>query len=443
MIARLGLASTLAFALTAAAYADDWPNWRGPASTGVSSETGLPATWSDTQNIAWKAPIRGLGISSPIVWGARIFVTSQLGRGAARPGPRLYQAGDAAAEGETPLGATVGGAEADSGVAFLVTAFDRASGQRLWESQIEAMGPQQQVHEKHNLATPSPVTDGERIYAWFGTGQLVALDMNGRIVWQRHLGMEYSPFDIGWGHSSSPILHGDTLILLCYHTQASYLLGLAARTGEVRWKADREGGVISYSTPLVATAGSALELIVNSSQGLSGHDPATGEMLWQIEEANSYPIPVSVEHEGIVYASRGYRSGPYLALRPGGRGDVADSHVVWRVGTGAPYVSSILYYEGLIYMVGDVGVITVADAETGERVWQERVGGVFSASPVAGDGKVYLLSEGGETVVLAAGRSPRILARNKLTARQLASPAIAEGLLFIRSDDVLFAISTR
>jgi len=439
---RLGWAGSLIILLASAVYGNDWPNWRGPSASGVSPETGLPDRWSSTENIAWKAPVRGLGISSPIVWGDRVFVTSQLGRGVVQPGPRLFQAGDAGAAGETPLGrgGAAGAAGAGGGVSFLVTAFDRASGRRLWESQVESRGQLHEVHEKHNLATPSPVTDGERVYAWFGTGQIAALDMTGKIVWQRHLGAEYSPFEIGWGHSSSPILYRDTVILLCYHTRSSYLLALDARTGQVRWKSDRENGVFSYSTPFVATAGGSAELVVNSSKGMSGHNPANGELLWEIEEDNRFPIPVAVQHDGIIYTSRGYRSGPFLAIRPGGKGNVANSHVLWRVPTGAPYVSSLVYYDGLIYMVGDVGVVTVSDAKTGERVWQERIGGVFSASPVAADGKIYLLSEGGETVVLAAGRTPRVLARNKLDARQLASPAISGGRLFIRSDDALFAI---
>ena len=440
---KLGWVGTLMVLLASSVYADNWPNWRGPSGTGVSPETGLPARWSSTENIAWKAPVRGLGISSPIVWGDRVFVTSQVGRGVVQPGPRLFQAGDAVAAGETPLGsagAAAGPSAISSGVSFLVSAYDRASGRRLWESQIESRGQLHEVHEKHNLATPSPVTDGERVYAWFGTGQIAALDMTGKIVWQRNLSAEYAPFEIGWGHSSSPVLYRDTLILLCYHTRSSYLLGLDARTGQVRWKSDRENGVFSYSTPFVAAAGASAELVVNSSKGLSGHNPANGALLWEIEEASRFPIPVAVQHEGVIYTSRGYRSGPFLAIRPGGRGNVAGSHVIWRVPTGAPYVSSVIYYDGLIYMVGDVGVVTVTDAKTGERVWQERIGGVFSASPVAGDGKIYLLSEGGETVVLAAGRTPRILARNKLDARQLASPAISGGQLFIRSDDALFAI---
>lgn len=440
---RLGWVGTLIVLLASSVYADNWPNWRGPSATGVSPETGLPARWSNTENIAWKAPVRGLGISSPIVWGDRVFVTSQVGRGVVQPGPRLFQAGDSVAAGETPLGsagAAAGPSATSSGVSFLVSAYDRASGRRLWESQIESRGQLHEVHEKHNLATPSPVTDGERVYAWFGTGQIAALDMTGKIVWQRNLSAEYAPFEIGWGHSSSPVLYRDTVILLCYHTRSSYLLGLDARTGQVRWKSDRENGVFSYSTPFVAAAGASAELVVNSSEGLSGHNPANGALLWEIEEASRFPIPVAVQHEGVIYTSRGYRSGPFFAIRPGGRGNVSGSHVIWRVPTGAPYVSSVIYYDGLIYMVGDVGVVTVTDAKTGQRVWQERIGGVFSASPVAGDGKIYLLSEGGETVVLAAGRTPRILERNKLDARQLASPAISGGQLFIRSDNALFAI---
>src|SRR4029434_8619416 len=155
---------------------------------------------------------------------------------------------------------------------------------------------------------------------------------------------------------------------------------------------------------------------------------------------NRFPIPTPTQHEGIIYMSRGYRGSPFMAVRPGGEGNVASSHVPWKVPTGAPYISSLVYYDGLIYMTGDVGVLTVTDAKTGERVYQERVGGVYTASPVAADGKVYLLSEDGETIVVAAGRTPRVLSRNRLNARQLASPAISGGRLFIRSDDVVYAI---
>jgi outer membrane protein assembly factor BamB len=408
----------------------------------VSQEQGLPTQWSDSENVAWKAPVRGLGISSPIVWGDRVFVTSQIGSGESRPGPRLYQEGDASAAGERRLGngtSALGGA-ANRGVTFLVTAFERRSGRKLWEYELPAEGDLTSVHEKHNLASSSPVTDGERVYAWFGTGQIAALDMTGKLAWKRNLAAEYGPFDINWGHGSSPAVYKDTVILVCYHPGASYLLGLDAKTGANRWKADQPEGLISYSTPMVIETEGAAEVVVNSSEGISGHSIATGERLWHVPGTSRFPIPSPLQQDGLIYTSRGYRSSPYMAIRPGGRGNVADSHVVWRSGSGGPYVSSLVLYDGLIYMAGDVGVVTAADARTGQRVWQERVGGVFTASPVAADGKIYLLSEGGETVVLAAGRAPRILSRNKLDARQLASPAISGGQLFIRTDDALFAV---
>ena len=425
--------------LVATVHADDWPHWRGPSASGVSSETGLPAEWSDTRGVAWKAQIRGVGISSPIVSGNQVFVTSQLGRGVARPGPRLFQSGDARTAGEVPLSE---GAPPDArgGTVFLVSAFDRVSGQRLWEHELPAEGALPPVHEKHNLATPSPVTDGTRVYAWFGTGQIIALDRSGKRLWTRNLAAEYGPFQITWGHSSSPTVYRDTVILICYHERTSYLLALDARTGANRWKVDRPAGTISYSTPLVVETGEGAELIVNSSAGVSGHDPSTGRQLWHFQETNRYPVPMPLQHDGVIYTSRGYRSSPFMAIRPGGTGEIADSHVLWRVPSGGPYVSSLVHYDGLIYMIGDVGVLTVTDAKTGERMFQERLGGVYSASPVAADGKIYFLSENGETVVLAAGRTPHVLARNRLSARQLASPAIAGGRLFIRSDDTLYAI---
>ena len=422
------------------AYAENWPHWRGPASTGVSTETALPERWSDTENVAWKAPVRGLGISSPIVWGDQVFVTSQIGRSARRAGnhPTLVQGGNPSEAGERALG---GGTAPIAGkVSFLVTALSRVDGRKLWEYELPAEGQLAEVHDKHNLASSSPVTDGRRVYAWFGTGQIVSLDMTGKLVWSRHLGREYAPFDINWGHSSSPTIFNDSLILICYHDTDSYLLNLDSASGKTKWRVDRGGTFNSYSTPLVVPSGGTHELIVNSSEGLSGHNATTGELLWHIQETNRFPIPMAVFHDGTIYTSRGYRSGPYMAIRPGGKGDVSKSHVTWRVDTGAPYVSSLVHYNGLLYMAGDVGVLSAIDAKSGNRVWQERTGGVFTASPVAADGKIYLLSEDGQTIVLAAGPMPRVLARNRLNARQLASPAISGGRIFIRTDDAVIAI---
>jgi outer membrane protein assembly factor BamB len=430
----LGVSALFRATLTA----EDWPQWRGPSASGVSPERGLPTRWSETENIAWKARIRGLGISSPIVSRDLVFVTSQAGTGEVRSGPRLVQGGNPAEAGERALGA--GPTAGDGKVVFLVSAFDRLNGRQRWEYELPAEGALPAVHEKHNLASSSPVTDGERVYAWFGTGQIAAIDTAGKLVWKKHLGAEYGPFVINWGHGSSPVVHNGQLILLCYHEKASYLLALDARTGALRWKQDAPAGVTSYSTPLVVDAGGRIEVVVNSSVGISGHDFTTGARVWHFDEDNRFPIPTPVAHDGVIYMSRGYRSSPFMAIRAGGSGNIADTRVVWRVPSGAPYISSPVHYEGLLYMTGDVGVLTLSDAKTGERVYQERIGGVYTASPVAADGKVYLVSEDGETVVLSAGRKPAVLARNTLSARQLASPAIAGGRLFIRADDALYAI---
>jgi outer membrane protein assembly factor BamB len=434
---------TCAVAFGCAVLEADWPQWRGPSGTGVAPDKNLPVQWSATENVAWKAPIAGLGVSTPIVSGNRVFVTSQMGAGPLNPGnhPRLVQGADAAAAGEVALGGQARGPDvtADRTI-FVVEAFNRTDGKRLWEYRLDADGPLQGVHEKHNLTTPSPATDGQMVYAWFGTGQLVALDMNGKLVWQRHLGKEIAPFDINWGHTSSPVVYQDTLILLCDHTLASYLLAVDKKTGKDRWKADRGKGRASYSTPLVIQTASGPELIVNSSARVDAYDPRNGTFLWHVGTDNRFPIPMPVFHDGVVYMSRGYRSGPYMAVRPGGRGDVTASHVNWLSATGAPYVSSLVYDQGLLYMANDVGVLAAAEATTGKKIWQERLGGVFSASPVAADGKIYFVSENGETIVLKSGPKPEVLARNNLGERQLASLGVSNGQLFIRSDRHLFCI---
>jgi outer membrane protein assembly factor BamB len=424
--------------------ASDWPQWRGPSSGGVSPESALPVTWSATENIAWKARLAGLGTSSPIVSGDTVFVTSQTGRSTIAAGdshPQLARDDGELAKREAPLGGRQGDATAgETDVWLVVEAFARADGRPRWTWRAKATGPIPAVHEKHNLATPTPVSDGQRVFAWFGNGQVVALDMDGRVLWSRHLGVEHAPFETLWGHGSSPTLYRDLVLLLCDHLGDAYLLALDARTGKDRWKVDRGEGRVSHSTPLLVTGPAGDELIVNSSERIDAYDPRSGTLLWYEGTSRQTPIPSAVFHDGRIYLSRGYRNSDYMAIRPGGRGDVSATHVEWRQPSGASYVPSVLYYDGLLYMTNEVGVVTCADARTGERVWRHRLGGVFFASPVAGDGRVYMASETGETFVLQAGREPRVLARNDLGERLIASPAISGGRIFLRSDGTLFAV---
>ena len=419
--------------------AADWPQWRGPGSRGVAADAVLPVAWSATEHVAWRSPLAGLGTSSPIVVGDRVIVSSQAGATpTARGAPQLARDDRALAARETPLGGREG---AGSGpVTLVVEAFDRAAGTRLWEYRTPAIGPFAELHEKHNLATPTPVSDGERVYAWFGNGQLVALDLGGRLVWSRHLGQEIGPFDALWGHGSSPAIYRDTVILLCDHRSNAALVALDAKTGKDRWTAARGGGRVSHSTPVVASGPAGDELIVNSSARVDAYDPATGALLWFTGAERQTPIPSAVFADGRIFLSRGYRNSDVLAIRPGGRGDVTATHVDWTAPNGASYVPSVVHYDGLIYMTNEIGIVTCIDARSGQRVWQQRLGDVFFASPVAGAGKIYYVGESGVTHVLKAGRTAEVLASNDLGERFLASPAIAQGRIYLRSDRTLFAI---
>ena len=438
------LLSATALLGTQGSPSQNWPQWRGPSSHGVSQETGLPTTWSASRNLAWRASLAGLGTSSPIVWDDKVIVTSQIGTSPVAQGdqhPQLARDDGALAAREHPIGGRrTDATAATNGVWLVVEAFAGSDGRRLWEHRTRATGPLPPTHEKHNLATPTPVTDGQRVYAWFGNGQLVVLDMDGRPGWTRDLGAELGAFRTLWGHGSSPVLFGDLLILQCDHLSKAYLLAVDARTGKDRWKVDRGDGRTSHSTPLVVPGREGPELLVNSSERIDVYDPRTGRLLWFTGAARQTPIPSAVFDGERIYLSRGYRNSDYMAIRPGGRGDVTATHIDWQSPSGASYVPSIVHYQGLLYMTNEVGVVTCADAKTGAVVWRHRLGGVFFASPVAGDGKIYMTSETGETFVMRAGRAADVLARNDLGERFIASPAISRGRLYLRSDQTLFAV---
>lgn len=439
---KLLLTGLLAVALAPGAASADWLQWRGPGSQGIAEDGGAPVEWSPDHNLAWRAQLSGAGASSPIVVGGLVIVTSQTGgreqRG--RADPRLARDDSALAVRENAI-ARVDASE--GGVVLIVQAFRLIDGRPVWEYRAAAAGELPEVHEKHNLATPTPVSDGERVFAWFGNGQLFALDLRGRLLWQRHLGIEHGSFLNQWGHGSSPALYRGLLILLCDHRPVSYLLALDAATGKQRWKVDRGSGRVSHSTPVVAAGPSGDELIINSNERIDAYEPLTGKPIWHAGTERQTPIPSPVFHAGIMYLSRGYRNSDIWALRTGGRGDVTESHRIWRMPAGGSYVPSILHYKGLIYMTNEIGVVTCASAETGTPLWRERLGGIFFASPVAAAGRVYLVSETGETFVLRAGPKPEVLARNELPERFLASPAISDGKLLLRGDTALFAIGGR
>ncbi|MBK5295035.1 MAG: PQQ-like beta-propeller repeat protein [Acidobacteriia bacterium] len=417
-------------ALALCVHAEDWPQWRGPASQGISSETGVAVEWSaSSKNIAWKAGLAGTGTSSPVVSNGLVIVTSQVGSYGAGDGgdPRLARDDRSLAVREKAIGGA-------SGKVFLaVEAFRVSDGKRAWEYRMEAIGEEPELHEKHNLATPTPVTGGERIHAWFGNGQVVTLDFSGREIWKKALAPEHGSFVTQWGHGSSPMLHKGLLLLLVDHRPVAYLLALDAKTGAERWKVERGRGKVAHSTPVVVPGARGDELLINSNERIDVYDPANGKLAWSHGTERQTPIPSAVHAGGMIYLTRGYRNSDVLALAPGGE-------LKWRLANGGSYVPSILHYQGLLYMTNEVGVVSCVEASTGAVVWKERLMGIFFASPVAADGKIYLVSETGETFVMRAGRKAEVLAKNVLEERFVASPAISGGTIFLRGDGTLTAI---
>ncbi len=412
------------------AWADDWPQWRGPTGDGISQSSSAPVTWNPREGVRWKAVLAGQGASSPIVAAGRVFVTGQRGanpidqRGAQFPGTRP---------------ATLPARDADD-VLLVVQALDLESGESVWTHEFEVEEPLPPTHRNHSWATPSVVTDGHAVFAWFGTGQLVALDLDGQLQWERHIGRDYEPFDLLWGHGSSPMLYGDLIILQCDHPPDGYLLALDARTGRERWRIDRTAAGRSYGTPVVITHDGRGELIVNSGRRIDAFDPRTGAPLWHAGGPVELAVGMPVYRRGILFSTRGYSSGPYLALAVGGTGDVSETHVRWRNATGAPYISSLFLHDDLLYMANENGILTVTDATSGQVVSRGRLGGVFTASPIFVAGHIYFLNEGGETVVLRPGPKPEVVARNMLGGRTLASPAAVDGKILIRTDQHLYCI---
>ena len=265
--------------------------------------------------------------------------------------------------------------------------------------------------------------------------------------WQRHFGQELGPFEINWGHASSPTLFGDTLILLCDHEPASYLLAVDTRTGRDRWKADRGRGRQSYTTPFVVAASTGPELIVNSSERVDAYDPRTGTPLWHVGGTNQFPIPSPAYHDGVLYLSRGYRSGPYMAVRPGGKGDVTETHKVWESGRTENRLGSPVIKDGYVFLPTMPGMAECIELKTGKKVWDERIRGrgakndTWSSMVLAGD-RIYVVNQSANTIVLKASPKFEVLAVNSVGNEMCnASVAVSNGDIFIRTHEHLWCVS--
>ena len=399
--------------------AENWPNWRGPTRDGVSSETGLPVEWDTERNIAWKLEMPAWSGSTPVIWNERIFLNVAID---------------------------------DDNIELW--ALDRADATVLWQRHLSDGNRRLR---KQNLSSPSPVTDGERVWVMTGTGILTAFDFDGDQLWQRDIQASYGRFGLNWGYASSPLLHDGALYVQVLHgmrtDDPSYLLRIDAATGETAWRVERptqarRESPDSYSTPALLRYDGVTEIVLTGGDAVTGHDPETGEELWRADGLNprregNYRIVASpFVRDGVIYAPTRIR--PMLALRPGGRGDVLETHVLWRTDDG-PDVPTPVTDGEYLYVVNDRGIVYVMDAKTGEAVYgPERLSrGTYSASPVLADGKIYVTNENGLTSVFRAGPEFELLAENDFDDYCLSSPAVSDGQIFIRTTRHLYAIGER
>jgi outer membrane protein assembly factor BamB len=435
---KTALTVLLAASLTAA-YAENWPGWRGPGALGISSQTGIPVQWDLTKNVKYKVEVPGLGHSSPIVWGNRIFLTTAVNADPAEADwlkgfPRVDRKPDA------------------SEVSWKVLCYDRDTGKLLWERTAMRRKPVNQRHTKNSYASETPVTDGAYVYAFFADQGMYCYDFEGTLIWSRDLGS--FPMRNGWGTGSSPVLYKNFVIQTCdVETGKSFIIALDKKTGKTAWRAERDE-LSSWSTPYVYLGGPRPELIVNATKAIRSYDPETGKLLWECRgPATSITTPTPTFSNGLIIVSSGFipePTRPITAFRPGANGDItlkagetSSAHIVWRQNTAAPYIPSPIAYGDYIYVILDQGFIACYEVNTGKEVYGRKridVGAAFSASPVVVDGKLYCASEDGDVFVIKSGPEYALLAKNSLGESIMASPAVSGGKMFIRTIKHLYCI---
>ena len=412
-----GGAARAAAAAAAAAgpAAAEWPQFRGPTGDGHSPARQVPHRWSATENVAWKTAVPGRGWSSPVLAGGRLYLTS---------------------------------AEAQAGSDALTLealCFDAADGRLLWKSVVfgqatDAPG----IHRKNSHASPTPIVDGDRLYVHFGHMGTAALDLaaEGRVLWRNAI-VKYDPVH---GNGGTPILVDDRLVFSCDGAADPFVVALDKRTGGVAWRVDRRSTfprTFSFATASLIEFAGRRQIISPASGFIAAYDPVDGHELWRVRHEGWSVIPKPVFAHGLVFCGTGYEAPTTVAIRPDGTGDVTDSHVAWTLRRGAPNTPSFLAIGDELYLLADSGVLSCLDARTGKSHYQERACGQSSASPVFADGRIYLLDEQGLGVVIAPGKEFRKLAENPLGERTLASYAVTDGALFIRSEESLFRIGAK
>ena len=423
-----------------------WPSFRGPSASGVAEKQNLPDRWDVKahENILWQTPIPGLAHSSPVVWGNQVFVTSAVSSDAKatfRPG--LYGDGDASKDRSLHR--------------WVLYAVDKRTGKIVWERVAHKGEPVEKRHIKSTYANSTPATDGRIVVAWFGSQGVYAYDVKGRFLWKVDLGrLDLGAYDIPtyeWGPASSPIIWNGLVILQCDTQNDSFILALDANTGKTVWKTEREE-IPSWGTPTVAITSAGPELVTNASNYIRGYDPRTGKELWRLGRSSKItaPTPIFNDDMFVVVSGRGPER-PIYVVRAGARADLtlpegkANSEAIaWsRTGRGS-YMPTPLVYNGILYVLANNGLLDAYNLRTGDEVYRQRlslVGSGFSASPVASDGKLYLSNEDGEILVIAAGQNFAHVATNSMGELLMATPALSDGVMYVRTSASLFAIGRK
>jgi outer membrane protein assembly factor BamB len=398
------------FLIASSVSAEDWWQFRGPTGQGISSEKKLPIKWSQTDNVDWSAEIPGKGWSSPICVNSRIYLTTAV------PG-------------------------AGENYSLRTMCLDETNGQPLWDVELfqERAANAGPVHSKNSHASPSPVLVDDRLYVHFGHEGTACLDLEGNVLW-RNSGLRYNP---GHGNGGSPIVIDDFLVFSCDGAEDPYIVALDRGTGDVRWRTQRESDAakkFSFGTPLVIDVKGRKQIISQGSNVVAAYNPKSGEEIWRARYDGYSLIPRPVFGQGMIFISTGYDNPQVVAVRVDGSGDVTDTHIAWRLDRGAPNTPSLLLVGNEVYMVSDGGVASCVDAKSGDVVWQQRLGGKFSASPLYAGGHIYFQSEEGQGTVIQAGRKFQQLAKNDLGQATLASYGVGNGALLIRSESHLYRI---
>jgi outer membrane protein assembly factor BamB len=420
--------------LTSTVGAANWPQWRGPGGTGVSTEKNLPAEWSPAKNIKWKTPVAGRGHSSPVVWGNKIFLTTAI-EGEVVPGAKAVTHMD---EGKEFLHPDSVGANRKHTFKVICLAAD--TGKILWEQTAFEGTPYDDRHRKSSFASSTPATDGKMVYAFFGTEGLFAYDVNGQLAWKAALGKLGT---LGMGTGTSPILHENLIIVQCDEESgaASFIVALDKKSGKEAWRTPRKVQA-SWATPILVNGTGRTELITSGNETVIAYDPATGKELWRHKGVESNAIPSPVANQQMVFVSAGFPAKTVMAINLGASGDLGDS-VIWKYSKGTAYVPSPILYGDYLYLTTDRGILTCLDARTGEVKYEGGripIPATFTASPIAFEGKILLTSEDGDTFVVKAGPKHEILGTNSVGEPVYASPAVADGKIFIRGEKNLYCV---